>query len=123
VPVSGTTVLGGYLAETAAVIPSATITILSVQNGVERTVTNDSKGRYTMQQLAPGSYRLTAKAAGFSDVTMENVTLLVDQPATLPIVFERVGSTQTSIVVESGARPWLTLRVPHSAMLSKVRRL
>jgi hypothetical protein len=85
-----------------AVIPSATITIFSAQNGVERTVTTDTEGRYTMQQLAPGSYRLTAKAAGFADVTMENVTLLVDQPATLPIVFERVGSTQNSIVVEAG---------------------
>ena len=97
-----TTSLTGTVTDpTGAAVPSATITILNVSTSVERTAASDNQGRYTMQQLTPGTYRLTARAPGFNDVTVEKVQLLVDQPATVPIIFQNVGSTQTSITVES----------------------
>jgi hypothetical protein len=98
------TSLSGTVADpTGAVIPGATITIVNTQTGAQREIKSDDQGRYLMPQLAPGTYKLTAKASGFADVVIANVELLVNQPATVPIVFEKVGTTSTTITVESAA--------------------
>src|SRR5262249_61688671 len=49
------------------------------------------------------TYKLTAKATGFSDLVIEKLELLVNQPATIPIAFEKIGATATSIQVEAAA--------------------
>src|SRR5260370_11534964 len=98
------TQLNGTVSDpTGAVIPNATITIVNVKTGAQREATADSQGRYTMAQLTPGTYKLTAKASGFADVIVNNVELLVNQPSSVPIVFEKLGSTTTTISVEAGA--------------------
>ncbi len=88
---------------TGAVIPNASITIVNVETGAQRETKSDHQGRYTIAQVIPGNYKLTAKATGFSDVVVNGVELLVNQPATVPIVFEKVGSTSTTITVEAAA--------------------
>ncbi|HXB67116.1 MAG TPA: carboxypeptidase regulatory-like domain-containing protein [Candidatus Acidoferrales bacterium] len=99
-----TTSLNGTVTDpTGAAIPNAAITIANVQTGTQRTTTSDSQGRYTMPQLTPGTYRLTAKVAGFADVTINEVELLVNEPATVPLVFGKLGETSTTITVESAA--------------------
>lgn len=99
-----TTSLTGTVTDpSGAVIPSATITIVNVQTGAQRETTSDPQGRYTMSQLKPGTYRLTAKASGFSDVVMNNVELLVNQPATVDLLFEKVGTTTQTVLVEATA--------------------
>src|SRR5438270_1387336 len=101
---SQTTSLTGTVADpTGAVIPGARLTLHSVETGADRDTTADREGRYTMPQLTPGIYTLTAKAAGFADVIVNRVELLVNQPATLPIVFEKIGATTTAISVEAAA--------------------
>lgn len=89
---------------TGAVIPNASITIVNVETGAQRETTSDNQGRYTMAQLTPGTYKLTAKAPGFTDVVVNNLELLVNQPATVPIVFEKVGATTTTVTVEAAAQ-------------------
>jgi hypothetical protein len=97
-----TTSLTGTVTDpSGAVIPSATISIANVQTGAQRDVTSDNQGRYTIPQLTPGTYKVTAKAPGFSDVIINNLELLVNQPATVPIVFEKVGTTTTTVTVEA----------------------
>jgi Carboxypeptidase regulatory-like domain len=99
-----TTSLTGTVSDpSGAVIPGASITISNIATGAVRDTTADAQGRYTIQQIAPGTYKLTAKVAAFSDVVIERVELLVSQPATVPIVFEKLGSTSTSIQVEAAA--------------------
>src|SRR5262245_33275451 len=88
---------------TGAVIPGATLTLVNTQTGTLRETTSDAQGRYTMPQLAPGTYKLTAKTTGFVEVTINNIQLLVNQPATVPIVFEKLGATATTIAVEAAA--------------------
>src|SRR6185295_5943709 len=84
--------LNGTVADpTGAVIPGASITLLNTETGAQRDTTADGQGRYTMPQLAPGKYKLTAKTAGFADVTITDVELRVNQPSTIPIVFEKLG--------------------------------
>jgi len=99
-----TTSLTGTVTDpTGAVVPSATITMVDVQTGAQREAKSDAQGRYTMQQLTPGTYRLTAKASGFADVVVNNVELLVNQPGTADVVFEKVGTTTQTISVEAAA--------------------
>ena len=56
-----------------------------------------------MAQLTPGTYKLTAKAPGFTDVEMSNLELQVNAPATVPIIFAKIGSTTTTVMVEAAA--------------------
>src|SRR5262245_16217447 len=99
------TQLGGTVADpTGAVIPAATITIVNIQTGAQRSTVADSQGRYLMPQVTPGTYKLTARARGFADVVFNELQLLVNQPATVDIKFEKVGSTTETVTVEAGAQ-------------------
>ncbi|BDC52579.1 hypothetical protein F183_A48940 [Bryobacterales bacterium F-183] len=84
-----------------AVIPDATLELDNAATGLHRETKSDSQGRYSFVQVAPGMYKLTAKASGFSDVTVNEVRLLVATPSTLNVVFEKVGQTQTTISVSA----------------------
>jgi hypothetical protein len=88
---------------TGAVIPNATLSLVSTTTGAQRDATADGEGRYTFLQVTPGSYKLTAKAAGFSDVVVNNLDLPVNSPVTVPIVFEKIGATSTTVSVEATA--------------------
>ena len=99
--------LSGTVADpTGAVIPNATITIINIDTGAQREDRADSEGRYGFLQVAPGKYKLTAKAAGFTDVVINVVELQVASSATIPIVFEKVGAelgVQFIIEAKTGA--------------------
>ncbi len=86
-----------------AVIPNAVVTVVNTETGLQREDKSDSQGRYTMDALPPGTYKLTAKAAGFADTTVNAVRLFVNQPATVAVVFEKLGSTSTTVAVEAYA--------------------
>jgi hypothetical protein len=92
-------ITGNVTDPTGAVIPGATINLLNLDNGATRNAVADSQGRYTLEQLAPGFYKVTAKATGFGDFVVERMELLVNQPATLEIAFSKVGSTSTTVEV------------------------
>src|SRR5258708_10253493 len=88
---------------TGAVIPKAVVTVTNTQTGAKRSDTSDSEGRYTIPQLPPGTYSLTAQVVGFNDVTIQRIELLVNTPSTVNVVFDKVGSTTTSVQVEGAA--------------------
>src|SRR5579875_380373 len=99
-----TTSLTGTVSDpSGAVIPSATITIVNAETGLQRTAVADSQGRYTFSLVPPGTYKLTAKAPGFADVVIDKVELLVSQPGTVPIQFQKLGATTTTVEVEAAA--------------------
>ena len=96
-------VTGNVTDPTGAVIPGATITLVNVDTGATRNATADSQGRYTMEQLTPGFYKVTAKSTGFGDFVVERIELLVGQPATLEIAFSKLGTTSTTVEVAASA--------------------
>jgi hypothetical protein len=71
------------------------------RTGATRDTTADGDGRYSFLQVTPGNYKLTAKAAGFSDVVVNNLELQVNSPAPWPISFEKLGATSTTVSVEA----------------------
>jgi hypothetical protein len=88
---------------TGAVVPSAKVSIVNIDTGAERTTESDGSGGYTLVQVSPGKYRLTAKAAGFADVIVNNIDLQVNQPSTVEIKFEKLGTTSTAVSIEATA--------------------
>jgi hypothetical protein len=99
-----TTALNGTVVDpSGAVIPNAAITLTNTQTGLQRSAVSDAQGRYSLAQLTPGTYKLEAQASGFTAVTLNKVELLVNQPSTLPIVFEKIGATVTTVSVDAAA--------------------
>ncbi len=98
-----TSITGTVSDPSGAVVPNATITITNAATGAVRTTVSDSQGRYTIAQVTPGTYDVRAKASGFTEAVIAKVELLVNQPATVPIQFEKVGSTTETVQVEANA--------------------
>lgn len=86
-----------------AVIPGAQLILVNKATGAQRQTVSDSGGRYSFAEAQPGTYDLSAKASGFSDVQISNVQLLVNSPATVNVSFEKIGSVAESIAVEASA--------------------
>jgi hypothetical protein len=81
-----TTQVSGVVSDpTGALIPNTNIELLNVDTGLRRTTATDASGAYSFLQVVPGSYRMTAGAAGFRSTTINDVRLLVNNPATVNI--------------------------------------
>ena len=79
---SSTSLNGTVLDPSGAVLTGAVITLENKANGFQATTQTDTKGLYQFSQLAPGTYTITANAAGFA-VQVKIAELLVSQPATV----------------------------------------
>ena len=58
-----------------AVMPGVTVTARNVGTGLNRTVTADAEGRWTIAALPVGSYHVTYEIAGFKKLTQEGVAV------------------------------------------------
>lgn len=85
---------------TGAVVPNVKVTITDVTRGFTFSSVTDASGAFTVRNLPPSTYNLRAEAAGFNPFTRENITLNVNQNASLPIEMTVAGDTQTVQVVE-----------------------
>src|SRR5260370_1022133 len=94
-----TSLTGTVTDPTGAVIPGAAITVTNAGSASQRETKSDSSGRYSFAQLQPGTYQITAKAPGFSDVVIDKVELLVNTPATVAISFSKVGAVAETVAV------------------------
>jgi hypothetical protein len=88
---------------TGSVIPNASIRIENANLGLNRDAKSDTAGRYSFPQLPPGTYKVTASAAGFSDVVVNEVQLLVNSPKTLNLPFEKLGQVTETVAVSAEA--------------------
>lgn len=97
------TILSGTVADgTGALVPNANISAENLATGAKRTASSDAAGFYTFPQIAPGAYKVTATATGFSAAVVERVDVLVNVPTTVNITLE-VGQIAQSIEVSAQA--------------------
>jgi hypothetical protein len=82
---------------TGAVVPNATIRIVSVGTGLERPSSTSSGGEFAVPQLLPGDYTVTVEAPGFSTFK-QTVTLTVGQKLGLDIKMQ-IGQANTVVQV------------------------
>ena len=94
---------GTVIDPSGAVVPSAKVTLVNDDTSGQRSITTAADGRYSFQQLPPGRYHLTASAPGFNNMLIGDIRLLVNVPATIAIVFEKLGTVETTVSVSSEA--------------------
>ncbi len=82
-------------------VAKATVELMNVATGAAAITTSDDSGNYRFVSLAPGRYKITAGAGGFSK-SEANVTLLTEQNLNVPIAL-KVGSASESVVVTAEA--------------------
>lgn len=90
---------GNVLDPSGALIAAAKVTITRSDTGAQRSGVSDSQGRYSFAQVPPGTYAIMAEAPGFRTVTIPQVELLVNTPATINLVFEKVGAVASTVTV------------------------
>ena len=90
---------GSVVDQTDLVLPGATVTLRG--NGVPRTAYSDEQGTFELAGVAPGTYTLHVSLAGFSDATVEDVTVS-GAPLALPrVVLQLVSFGDTVVVTAS----------------------
>lgn len=88
---------------TGAVVPGAALTLTNTSTAAERSASSGEDGNYIFTQVTPGLYRLKASAAGFNDLEINHLRLLVNQPATQDVTFEKIGPIAETISVTADA--------------------
>jgi hypothetical protein len=86
---------------TGAGVAKARIQLVNTATGVTTQATSDESGNYRFVSLAPGAYKITAEATGFSR-SEADVTLLTEQNLNVPLSL-KVGSVSESILVSTEA--------------------
>ncbi len=69
--------------QSGGVMPGVTVTAKSNATGLTRSEVTDASGTYRLVALLPGSYTITVEIQGFTTQTLPNVSLAIDQTATL----------------------------------------
>lgn len=98
-PAQSLTSLNGIVTDpSGAVVPGATVILENVATQATRQTTSDEAGRYIFPQMPPGNYRVRARAQGFSEVTVNDVRLMVSTPVTINIIL-KVGPVAEAVQV------------------------
>ena len=81
-------------------VANATLVLLQVETGVERSTLSNVSGNYGFLSILPGNYTLEVTADGFATSNLEPFTLLVNQTATFDFTLT-LGAVTESITVEA----------------------
>ncbi|HKV37577.1 MAG TPA: carboxypeptidase regulatory-like domain-containing protein [Blastocatellia bacterium] len=99
--VSGATLTGTATDAQGAAVPNAKITALNTATNVSTQTTTNAVGAYSITNLNPGDYQVSAESAGFSK-TVSTVTLTVGAKQELNFSMQ-VGQVQQTVEVTSAA--------------------
>jgi Carboxypeptidase regulatory-like domain len=96
--------LVGTIADaTGAIISNATVTVVNEQTAAVRTTKTNGSGAYSLNDLAPGTYDITIKAAGFNTQKVQAVTIQADRTATQNLRL-KAGEVSSTVEVQSNAQ-------------------
>ncbi len=85
-----------------SIVKSAEVTAQNQETGTQRSVHTDDAGRYSIEQLPPGRYQLTAQVSGFETAVVPEVEVFVGR-TTVVNVRLKIGELQTKTVVTDAA--------------------
>src|SRR5215471_5614721 len=94
------TLLGTINDPSGASIPGVAVQVSNLATNVVRETTSDASGAYSIPNLPPGNYKVTASKTGFQTARLENVTLQVEQVARVDLRLE-VGSMTETVNVDA----------------------
>ena len=96
------TILGTLRDSTGALMPGVNVTATNTDTNFSRRAQSDATGRYMIQFLPVGTYRLEVEAAGFKRFVQSGILLEVDRNARIDPVLE-VGAVTESLQVTADA--------------------
>lgn len=85
-----------------AVVPSAAVKLTNIETNAVREAVTGGSGDFEIPYLTPGTYRLTATAAGFKTFVAENVVITSRETRRIDIKLE-LGAVGTEVTVSAGA--------------------
>jgi hypothetical protein len=101
---SATATLSGTVEDpTGAVVPGASMTLISANQASLRRATTNGEGVYVFPLLPPDSYSITVTAPGFAPREIKGIVLNVDDQRVLNISLPLGNITQTIEIVEGAA--------------------
>lgn len=95
-------VTGRVTDPSGAVVPGVKVTVESIETSIATTTETNQEGFYSVPQLVPGRYNLTANKQGFVPLRQTNLTLAVQQIARLDLTLQ-VGSVSETVEVSAQA--------------------
>jgi hypothetical protein len=105
--VAGATISGVVTDASGAAIPNVTVSLKNSATDSTRIATTDSAGFYSMPNILPGNYSVTASAAGFSTRIETSIALEVGASRVLDLSLQ-VGQVSETIQV-AGSSPTVDL--------------
>ncbi len=99
---SSGTLRGTVKDPTGAVVPNATVKLVSDRTRAERSVKSSGEGVYTFTLVEPGTYTLTAEAGGFKKFVTSSLSISPNETKGLDLQME-VGSASESVTVSATA--------------------
>ena len=103
----GSSISGTVTDMTGAAIPGASVAVTGTATGTARTVKTDGAGRYIVDGLAPGTYRVEAQSAGFKKQEPDGVAVTASGPSIANLSLT-VGAATETVTVEGGNNVILT---------------
>src|SRR5258707_13216345 len=100
--VAGGTLSGTITDPTGRAVPQAQIVITNVATGVERVVTTNAEGFYTVVNLLPGEYQVKISATGFNSEVKTGITMNVGAQQTFDLALH-VGTVTHTVEVTTEA--------------------
>ncbi len=108
--VSKATVSGAITDPAGASIPNASVAVTNSLTQAVRRTTTDPAGRYTVDQLDPGTYTVQAEAPGFTPQQISGLALKPTQQAQKDVTLA-VGSAAQTVEVQGPAQVSITAPV------------
>lgn len=91
-------VVGAVKDASGAVIPGVTMTARNVNTGFTRTAVTEANGDYRLPSLPPGLYVVSAELTGFSTEARPDITLIIEQTATINFTLKPAALSETVTV-------------------------
>jgi len=99
---STSVVTGVVLDKTGATVPNATVDLVDVDTQSKTSVTTGNDGEYTFRSVRPGNYSITVSSKGFRQSIVSGVKVEVGKSASINVILE-VGGTTETVEVLAGA--------------------
>ncbi|MGC1462998.1 MAG: TonB-dependent receptor [Terracidiphilus sp.] len=96
------TIVGEIHDATGAVLPGASITVVSKATGASYSAVSGSAGEYEVPSLRTGSYKISAAHSGFGTAVADNITVSVGERQHMDLTLQ-VGQTATTVEVSDVA--------------------
>jgi hypothetical protein len=95
-------IVGSVSDPSGGAIPSATVTLTNVENGLKRSVKTDASGRFSFPQLKPGVYSVKAEADRFETQQNNLVSAGLGQKQTVDFKLNIASASESIQVQEQG---------------------